>query len=135
MSEPPISIAEARARVLAAVNRRPGEAVDVTAARGRVLDEEVRAQGDVPPFANSAMDGFAVRSGAAGRRLAIVGESRAGHPADVGIGEGEALRISTGAVVPDGADAVVPIERAEVDGAGRRPHDRGASWRARATGG
>src|SRR4051794_41797777 len=63
------------------------------------------------------MDGFAVVAGAAGRRLVVVGESRAGRPAERPVGEGEAIRISTGAVVPDGADAVVRVEdTAEADG-------------------
>jgi molybdopterin molybdotransferase len=64
------------------------------------------------------MDGFAVRSGPAGRRLTVVGESRAGAPAGVGVGDGEAVRISTGAALPEGADAVLQLELvSEHDGA------------------
>jgi molybdopterin molybdotransferase len=62
------------------------------------------------------MDGFAVRSGPAGRTLRIVGESRAGAPATLGVGEGEAIHISTGAAIPEGADAVIQVERVAVDG-------------------
>ena len=63
------------------------------------------------------MDGFAVTAGPAGRRLRIAGESSAGSPCADPLGEGEAIRISTGAVVPEGADAVVMVERTtEADG-------------------
>jgi molybdopterin molybdotransferase len=112
-----LSIDEARDRVLAAV-RGPlaPEDVAVQEALGRVLAEDVAAERDVPAFDNSAMDGFAVRSGPAGRTLGIVGESRAGAPATMSVGEGEAVRISTGAALPDGADAVLQVERVTVDG-------------------
>jgi molybdopterin molybdotransferase len=105
-----LSIDEARAAVLAEVRPLPAEEVAVGEALGRVLAEEVTAAADVPGFANSAMDGFAVRSGPAGRTLRIVGESRAGAPAGMPLGEGEAIRISTGAMLPQGADAVLQIE-------------------------
>jgi molybdopterin molybdotransferase len=112
-----LSIDEARARVLAAVRGPLGrEEVAVRDALGRVLAEDVAAQHDVPAFANSAMDGFAVRSGPAGRTLGIVGESRAGAPATVPVGEGEAVRISTGAALPEGADAVLQVELVTLDG-------------------
>jgi molybdopterin molybdotransferase len=105
-----LSIDEARAAVLAEIRPLPAEDVAITNALGRVLAEDVTASADVPGFANSAMDGFAVRSGPSGRRLRIVGESRAGAPATVGLDDGEAIRISTGAMLPDGADAVLQIE-------------------------
>ena len=100
------------------------EPVGTADALGRVLAEDLVAAGDVPPFANSAMDGFAVRSedtrGATDGspvELTVAGESRAGAPARRGPGPGEAIRISTGAVLPDGADAVVRVEdTAERDG-------------------
>jgi molybdopterin molybdotransferase len=111
-----LSIDEARAQVLAAVRPLPPEDVAVQDALGRVLAEDVVAQRDVPSFANSAMDGFAVRSGPAGRALRIVGEARAGAPAEMAVGDGEAVQISTGAALPDGADAVLQIELATVDG-------------------
>ena len=111
-----LSIDDARAAVLAAVRPLPSEDVAVQDALGRVLTEDVAAAGDVPAFANSAMDGFAVRSGPAGRTLRVVGEARAGAPAAPMVGDGEAVRISTGAPIPDGADAVQQIELVSVDG-------------------
>ena len=111
-----LTIDEARAKVLAAVRPLPSEDVAVQDALGRVLAEDVVAERDVPSFANSAMDGFAVRSGPRGRALRIVGESRAGAPAGVGLEEGEAIRISTGAAVPEGADAVLQVELVTLDG-------------------
>ena len=110
-----ITIEEAHRRVLAAVEALPAETVPVAAALGRVLAEPVTAAGDVPPFSASAMDGYAVQDGPAGRRLEVVGESRAGTPSPRTLGEGEAIRISTGAAVPDGATAVIPQEEVEVD--------------------
>jgi molybdopterin molybdotransferase len=138
-----LSIDEARARVLAAV--RPLEAEDVAfdGALDRVLAEDVTATADVPGFANSAMDGFAVRSGPAGRRLSIVGESRAGAPAGMAVGDGTAVRISTGGALPDGADAVLQLELADDAGdtvtlrdavaPGRNVRDAGDDLRAGAT--
>jgi molybdopterin molybdotransferase len=107
-----VPIAEARARVIGAVAPLPAERVPLADALGRVLAENVVSPVDVPPFDSSAMDGFAVGAGAAGE-LRVVGESRAGHPAAVAVAEGTAVRISTGALVPEGADAVVPVERTE----------------------
>lgn len=110
MPGPLLDIAEARTRVLAACTPLPAEEVAVGDALGRVLAEEVTAARDVPPFGNAAMDGFAVRSGRAGRDLRVVGESRAGRPAAETLGDGEAVRIATGAALPDGADAVLQLE-------------------------
>src|SRR3954462_2494093 len=108
-----LTIDEARALVLATVTRRDWDERPIADALGRALAEDGAAERDVPSFANSAMDGFAVRAGPAGRELRIVGESRAGTPSDVPGGDGEAVRISTGAAVPDGADAILPVEDAE----------------------
>jgi molybdopterin molybdotransferase len=108
-----LTIDEARALVLGAVAALDTEERRIPDALGRVLAEDVAAAHDVPGFANSAMDGFAVRSGPSGRELRIVGESRAGTPAEVSVGDGEAVRISTGAAIPEGADAIVPVEEAE----------------------
>jgi molybdopterin molybdotransferase len=108
-----ISIAEGRERVLAEALPLPPEDVALEHALGRVLADDVRAGENLPPFDSSAMDGFAVVAGPAAE-LAIVGESRAGHPAERGPERGEAIRISTGAAIPPGADAVVPIERVHV---------------------
>lgn len=105
-----ITVREAQAKVLEATPRLASEQVEVRAARGRVLAEELRAAGDVPPFPCSAMDGYAVHAGPAGRRLAIVGESRAGSPSNANIAAGEAIRISTGAAIPPGAESVIRQE-------------------------
>lgn len=111
-----LSIDEARAAVLDQARPLAAEPVPLRDALGRVLAEDVVAAGDVPAFDNSAMDGFAVLSGPAGRTLRIVDESRAGAPAASALGDGEAIRISTGAQIPAGADAVLQIERVRVDG-------------------
>jgi molybdopterin molybdotransferase len=109
-----ISIEEARRRVLAAAQPLPPEGVALEDALGRILAEDARSDEDLPPFDSSAMDGFAVVAGPAAE-LPIVDESRAGRPAGRALAAGEAIRISTGAAVPTGADSVVPIERVEVD--------------------
>jgi molybdopterin molybdotransferase len=110
------SIDEARATLLAAVRPLPAADVAVTESLGLVLAEDVTADHDVPAFANSAMDGFAVRAGDPGRRLRVVGESRAGAPFAGVVGDGEAVRISTGAAVPEGADGVLQVELVDDDG-------------------
>jgi molybdopterin molybdotransferase len=110
--------------VLERVARLPAEPVALTEALGRVLAAPVESADDVPGFDNSAMDGFAVRSadtdGATTEspvHLRLAGESRAGGPAKAPLGEGEAFRISTGAMLPQAADAVVRVEdAAERDG-------------------
>ncbi len=107
-----ISIAEARELVLAESRPLPADQVRLADALGRVLAEDVSAGEDLPPFDSSAMDGFALVAGPAAE-LPIVGESRAGHPAERVLEAGEAIRISTGAALPSGADAVVPVERVE----------------------
>jgi molybdopterin molybdotransferase len=107
-----ISIDEARRRVLAEVRPLAPEPVELAAALGRVLAADAAAEHDLPPFDASAMDGFAVPGGEAGA-LRIAGESRAGAPASGPLASGDACRISTGAVVPDGTYAVVPVEATE----------------------
>ena len=106
-----LSIDEARDVVLRAVRALPTEAVPLAEALDRVLAAPVVAAHDVPAWTNSAMDGFALQAGPAGRRLTVVGESRAGRPSPRGLGPGQAVRISTGAELPAGADAVVMVER------------------------
>ncbi|HSI81738.1 MAG TPA: gephyrin-like molybdotransferase Glp [Solirubrobacterales bacterium] len=117
MAEELIEIEAAREAVLARVEPLAAEDVAVDDALGRVLAEPVTSADPVPPFDNSAMDGFAVRAGdTAGASasspvtLALVGESRAGHPAGRDVAAGEAIAISTGAMLSDGADAVVRVE-------------------------
>jgi molybdopterin molybdotransferase len=108
-----IDIATARDRVLAAVEPLESERVPLREALGRVLVEDVSAEEDLPPFDSSAMDGYALIAGPAAE-LEVVDESRAGHPARRALGSGQAIEISTGAQIPDGADAVVPVERVQV---------------------
>jgi len=97
---------------------RPLEVEDVQLAEavGRVVAETARAEVDLPPFPSSAMDGFALRAADTPGRLPIVARVAAGHPAERALEAGEAMGIATGGVVPDGADAVVPIEHVTVDG-------------------
>ncbi len=112
-----LSIEDARADVVSSSVPLPSEPVALEDAAGRVLAADVRASADVPAFDNSAMDGFAVRSDASSGPLRTVDESRAGRPASRALGAGEAIRISTGAALPAGADAVAPLERVhEADG-------------------
>jgi molybdopterin molybdotransferase len=109
-------------RILSFVHRLPAESVPILDALDRVLAEDVLADSDVPPLDNSAMDGFAVRaedvSGASREqpaRLRVVGELAAGQTTDQVVGAGEALRIMTGAPVPQGADTVVRFEDTRTD--------------------
>ncbi len=100
--------------ILAACPALAPRAVPLGDALGRVTAATVMAGHDVPSFANSAMDGFAVRAGdttSAPVTLEVVGTAAAGAPPGVRVGPGQAVRIMTGAVVPAGADAVVMVER------------------------
>jgi molybdopterin molybdotransferase len=108
-----LSIDDALAEVLARTRPLPSEEVGVADAAGRVLAEAAEAAVDLPPFDSSAMDGYAVRAADTPGTLAVRGESAAGAPSDAHLGAGEAMRISTGAVVPAGADAVVPVEQTD----------------------
>jgi len=105
-----LSIEEALRRVLARAAVLEGESVPVAAAAGRYLAEDVRATVDLPPFASSAMDGYAVRAEDTPGRLPVVFRIAAGVPAKRALAGGEAMAISTGGAVPPGADSVVPIE-------------------------
>jgi len=128
-----IAIDEARRRVLGATATLPGERVALDDALGRVLAEDVRSEVFVPPFDSSAMDGFAVAPGAEGE-LRVIGEARAGRPFPAALEPGAAVRISTGAQVPQGTGAVVPVEQARDTAAGRvtvPPTPPGANLRRR----
>ena len=125
-------IDQALALVLERVRPLEPEDVPLADAAGRVLAEDAHAAVDLPPFDSSAMDGFAVRAVDTPGRLTVVDHSAAGRPAARALAAGEAIAISTGAVVPTGADAIVPVEcstsagrTVEVDavaaGANRRP--------------
>ncbi len=106
-----LSIDEALARVLAQARPLSPERVPVADAAGRVLAEDVFAGVDLPPFASSAMDGFAIKAADVPGRLPIVHRIAAGLPAERALRPGEAMEISTGGAVPEGADSVVQIER------------------------
>jgi molybdopterin molybdotransferase len=112
----PIAIGDALERVLERTLRLPGERVPVVAAAGRVLAEPASAAVDLPPFDSSAMDGFAVRAADTPGLLRVVGDSAAGSPFAGAVGAGDAAGISTGAEVPLGADAVVPVELVRDEG-------------------
>jgi molybdopterin molybdotransferase len=107
---PPLTFDEAQARVLARVQPLAEETVRIEDAGGRVTAAAVRAVVDLPPFPSSAMDGFAVRAADLPGTLPVVARIPAGRPASRPLAAGEAMAISTGGVVPDGADAVVPLE-------------------------
>jgi molybdopterin molybdotransferase len=111
-----LPVDEARARMLAEIAALPGEMVPLADSIGRVLAERVEAIRDQPPFPASAMDGWAVRACDAPGRLRIVGESAAGHGFEGYVGAGEAVRIFTGAAVPEACDAIVIQEDATRDG-------------------
>ena len=104
-----ISVAEALEKVLSLGVRLPAEEVPVRAAAGRVLAEGLRAKRTQPPFSASAMDGYAVQDGdwTTGAVLRVIGEAAAGHGFGGTVQPGEAVRIFTGAPLPDGADRVV----------------------------
>ena len=105
-----LTIEDAQRLILERVRPLPVETVSLGDAAGRVLAEAALARVDLPPFASSAMDGFAVRSGDVPGMLPIVARIAAGRPSDRALNAGEAMAIATGGVVPEGADAVVPIE-------------------------
>jgi len=114
---PMISVRDALDRVLDGLPRLGSEQVALTGARARVLAADIVAPHDVPPFRNSAMDGYAVRSadvataGAARAvRLRVLETVAAGSVASGPVGAGTAIRIMTGAPMPDDADAVVKVE-------------------------
>jgi molybdopterin molybdotransferase len=111
-----ITVDEAQRIVLERAKRLDAERVPIERAAGRVLAEPVAALVDLPPFPSSAMDGYALRAedtAGAPTRLPIVARIAAGSPADRPLAPGEAMAISTGAAVPEGADAVVPLELVE----------------------
>ncbi|HYC12612.1 MAG TPA: molybdopterin molybdenumtransferase MoeA, partial [Stellaceae bacterium] len=105
-----ISVEEARGRLLKPLKPLAAEQVGLADAFGRVLAEDVRARRTQPPADLSAMDGYAVRAADVARvpsRLKIVGAVPAGKSYDTPVGPGEAVRIFTGAPLPDGTDAIV----------------------------
>jgi molybdenum cofactor synthesis domain-containing protein len=103
---------EAVRLVLENTHRLAAEDVPLVEARGLALAQDLKARFDSPPFDNSAVDGYALRSAdaEAGRVFRVVDEAPAGRPAAKSVGEGEAIKIFTGGVIPEGADAVVMVE-------------------------
>ncbi len=112
-----ISVEEALAEILSHVQPLEPERVPILEARGRVLAEEIVSEINIPPFDNSAMDGYAVRAVDVAQatpespvRLQVIGSVAAGYVAKSEVQPGTAIRIMTGAPLPEGADAVVPVE-------------------------
>ena len=117
-----ISVEEALARILAEIEPLPATQVPLSETFGLVLAQDIVAQEDIPPFANSAMDGFALLSrdsqprNGQPARLRISGGVAAGYVADHAVEEGTAMRIMTGAPVPPGADTVIQVELTRSEG-------------------
>jgi molybdopterin molybdotransferase len=118
-----ISVDEAREKVLSQIDPLAPLQLPLQEAYGCVLADDIVATGNIPDFASSAMDGFAVRSSEVAEALPeqpvtlkIVGRALIGHRPESTVGGGEAVRIATGAPVPAGADAVIPIEDCVVQG-------------------
>ena len=105
-----LTLEQAQALVLGRARALTAEPVPVWEAAGRVTAESVRALVDLPPFPSSAMDGFAVRAADLPATLPVVERIAAGRPAQRPLEQGEAMEISTGGVVPAGADSVIPLE-------------------------
>jgi molybdopterin molybdotransferase len=133
-----LSLADAQALVLERVRMLDAEPVPVGEAAGRILVAAAAAAVDLPPFPSSAMDGFALRSADTPGTLSVVAQIAAGTPAPRALAPGEAMAIATGGVVPEGADAVAPVEDVvEVDNkvevpevtAGAHVRDRGGDIR------
>jgi molybdopterin molybdotransferase len=120
--EPMLSVEEAQARVLSAFEPLETERVPILQATGRVLAEDTCADVDIPPHANSSMDGYAVRAADTAdaepdspARLRVTGDLPAGYTPEQEVTPGTAIRIMTGAPLPPGADAVVKVEDTEMD--------------------
>jgi molybdopterin molybdotransferase len=111
-----LTVDEALALVLERVEALGPEEIELETAAGRVLASPPRALVDLPSFPASAMDGFALRAADAPGTFPVVSRVAAGRPASRALGPGEAMAIATGGVVPEGADAVIPVEYVVVDG-------------------
>jgi len=126
-----LAVERAIAQLLAGVAPTEAETVPIAAAGGRVLAADLAAKRTQPPFPASAMDGYAVRAAEAnaGAALRVIGESRAGERFAGRLGPGEAVRIFTGAPVPERADAILIQENAERAGERVIVHDAPAAGR------
>jgi molybdopterin molybdotransferase len=123
MTEPMLTVEQALERVLSAFHPLEPERVDILDALDRVLAKDVYAGEDIPPLANSSMDGYAVLAadtvGASPNRparLRIVGQIAAGYVPETAVASGTTMRIMTGAPIPSGADAVIKVEDTDTDG-------------------
>jgi molybdopterin molybdotransferase len=118
-----VTVAEHRAAILDVLRQRPAETIAPDrSALNRRLSADLVAADDLPRFDNSAMDGYAVSPASADQRaFPVVGDVAAGDPADFRVETGEAARIMTGARVPSGATAVVPVERTDASPTGPAP--------------
>lgn len=123
MIEPMLSVEAAQERVLQVFSSLDSEPIPILEATGRVLAEDIHASGDIPPHANSSMDGYAVQAadtvgGGEGSPVAlrIIGDLPAGYVSERVVTSGTAVRIMTGAPLPMGADAVVKVEDTRADG-------------------
>ncbi|MGD2105877.1 MAG: molybdopterin molybdotransferase MoeA, partial [Anaerolineae bacterium] len=122
MEQPMWSVEEAQEQVLSAFQTLETEPVPILEATGRVLAHDIRADGDIPPHANSSMDGYAVQAADTATAsldsptsLRVIGDLPAGHVPDQEVRAGTAIRIMTGAPLPPGADAVVKVEDTEAE--------------------
>ena len=109
-----IELEEAQEFVFGKCSKLSAEEVEISKSRGLVLAETVISNDDIPPFPNTAMDGYAVRASdteSAPVELKVIGTLPAGKVPDFEVGSGEAVRIMTGAVIPQGADSVVMVEK------------------------
>jgi molybdenum cofactor synthesis domain-containing protein len=113
-----IPLGEAQSEILDAVTPLAPRPFERRVARGLVLAEDIVAREPVPPFANTGMDGYAVRAADTPGSLRVIGELPAGRAPTIAVGPGEAIRIMTGAPMPEGADAVVMVERTRLAGDG-----------------
>jgi molybdopterin molybdotransferase len=121
-----LTVEEALEAIVSRVEPLGTERVEILSALGRVLAEPIVSRREIPPWPNSSMDGYAVRAADTGRGVAltVVGRVEAGSVPARRVGAGEAMRIFTGAPLPDGADAVVPQE--DVDAVNGRIDLRGS---------
>ncbi|WP_300369278.1 gephyrin-like molybdotransferase Glp [Hydrogenimonas sp.] len=129
-----VSITEAMELIHSHVKSVGTEIVPIEAALGRVCAEQLYAQFDLPRFDSSAMDGYAVTMADAGGVISSQPTIYAGDQSDVTVSKGDGVRIMTGAVIPEGAEAVIPVENTEETGNGIRLPDtikRGANIRKR----
>jgi molybdopterin molybdotransferase len=112
-----LTVEEALDAILSRIQALGTEQVDVLASLGRVLAQPIVSRREIPPWPNSSMDGYAVRAEDTGRgaALAVVGRVEAGGMPTRSLGRGEAMRIFTGAPLPEGADTVVPQEDVDAD--------------------